>query len=847
MKTGLTKFLRVAAMATTSGAALLAGASMAHGQAVDEKPSIAASEIVVTARKREETALQVPVSVTALGSEQLQNFAVNNVDSMARAVPSLIIGEGGGTQQGGIIAIRGISGADNNALNDQAVSFNIDGVAIGRATIRRMADFDTAQVEVLKGPQALFFGKNSPGGIIVIHSADPTPDLEAKISSGYEFKAKEWRTDAYVSGPLSDSLGFRVAGFYSDMKGWAKNIVEANPAYPFIVPVGHGHAPDKSDWGIRGTLKFEDDGPFDAKLKLTYSKMKGQGSTANTQFVACPLGRPQTQIGLPNDVYIDDCRADRINQSGYSNVANAKTLFPMYSKYWDKGLTQDQYQFLASLEMNYHVTDSLTFTSQTGFYKQNLNNTGNYTQSFFNDGATYWLDGQGNLAPAGSGAFVRRWDLSGYFNLHMRELSQELRLTSSFDGPINFMIGGLITDTKGDTRQGTTTATFGSAFGAIGLRSNHYHYAVDGKSQSIFGQIIVNPIPEIEISGGARSSWEQKKLVAVETLDVTSPRLLNDVGTVFGLPDIDRKVSFHDISPEFTVAFKPNPDLNIYAGYKEGFLSGGFAAVVPQKATFQNGQHIYKPQETKGFEGGIKAALLNRALRVNLAYYNYKTTGLQVGLTINGVNPVLLNAASARTEGVEFDFTYDTPLQGLSLNGALNYNKGKYLDFIAPCYRGQPSEDCFLQTNDLTGITDFYQDLKGKPLVRAPRWTGNAGFNYETSVGSGFKIGLSGNVTYSDAYFTDTADTPGGKQPSYTLLDASLRFGADDDSWEVAFIGRNLTNEYYFVRSSDSPFSGSNPGAYPSNSPYRLLADTAASIARGRELWVRLSYKFSGK
>lgn len=89
--------------------------------------------------------------------------------------------------QGGIIAIRGISGADNNPLNDQAVSFNIDGVSIGRASVRRMSDMDIEQIEVLKGPQALYFGKNSPDGIIPVRTADPTPSLEAKISQAYEF------------------------------------------------------------------------------------------------------------------------------------------------------------------------------------------------------------------------------------------------------------------------------------------------------------------------------------------------------------------------------------------------------------------------------------------------------------------------------------------------------------------------------------------------------------------------------------------------------------------------------------------------------------------------------------
>ena len=803
------------------------------------------TEIIVTARKREETALQVPVSVTALSADQLQNFAVNNVDSMARAVPSLIIGEGGGTVQGGIVSIRGLAGADNNPLNDQAVSFNIDGVAIGRATIRRMGDFDTAQVEVLKGPQALFFGKNSPAGIIVMKSADPTSSFEAKVSSGYESEAREWRSDAYISGPITDSLGFRIAGFYSDMDGWAKNISgsQVDPSRPFIVGQA-SRAPDHEDWATRGTLKFDNGGAFNAKLKLSYGKVKGQSSSANTQFVDCPLGRPQVEVGLdPATNFVDNCKADDVNEVGGYNVAALQALFP-HKRDWDKGLFMDQYQFLGGLEMNLDVTDSLTLTSQSGYYKQNLNNIGNFTQAYYNDGTLYSLTSQGSVIPGGA---VRRWDLISYNDLALEELSQELRLTSSLEGPVNFMIGGLITDTTGDNGSATAAGTFRTAGPAP---INNYWYQVEGESQSIFAQVIVNPIEQIEVTAGGRYSWEQKKLTKAETFNPTvlPPSQRQDVGTVYGLPNIDRKVSFDDFSPEATIAYKPNPDLNIYVGYKEGFLSGGFAAVVPNPATFRDNVHIYEPQQTEGFEGGIKAALLDRDLRVNLAYYNYKTTGLQVGLTVGGVNPVLLNAASARTKGVEFDVTYDTPVEGLSLTGAMNYNRGRYLDFTAPCYGGQPSEECFSQVNTVSGVTGFFQNLDDEQLVRAPEWTGNVGFNYEGSVGGSLKVGFSGNMSYSDSYFTDVANTPGGKQDSYELYDASLRVGDDDDVWQVALIGRNLGDKYYFVRSSASPFSGTgNTGALAANSPLRVVQDTAAYISRGRELWVRLSYKFGAQ
>jgi iron complex outermembrane recepter protein len=159
----------------------------------------AMEEITVTARERDETLIDVPVVVTAVSGQALQQRGVTNLDGIARLVPQLLIGNQSGSVQGGNISIRGIAGPDSNPFGDQAVSFNIDGVQIAKGFVRRMADTDIAQVEVLKGPQALFFGKNSPAGIVSIRTADPTDTFEAKATVGYETEASEFRTEAFVA------------------------------------------------------------------------------------------------------------------------------------------------------------------------------------------------------------------------------------------------------------------------------------------------------------------------------------------------------------------------------------------------------------------------------------------------------------------------------------------------------------------------------------------------------------------------------------------------------------------------------------------------------------------------
>ena len=197
--------------ATLVGVSIL-GAAPALAQEQGAAPASARTsatsveEIVVTARKRDETLIETPVVMTAVSGDMMEARGVTNLDGLSWIVPQLLIGNQGGSVQGGNISIRGIAGPDSNPFGDQAVSFNIDGVQIAKGFVRRMADIDIGQVEVLKGPQALFFGKNSPAGIVSIRTADPTDKTEAKVTVGYETEAGEIRTDAFISGPLTDTF-----------------------------------------------------------------------------------------------------------------------------------------------------------------------------------------------------------------------------------------------------------------------------------------------------------------------------------------------------------------------------------------------------------------------------------------------------------------------------------------------------------------------------------------------------------------------------------------------------------------------------------------------------------------
>lgn len=815
--------LRSLLMSSTAALFLLPNA--AHAQAASPPPTEAvpqasapvaetatpeaSGDIIVTARRRNETSIAAPVAITAVSGEQLQVRGISTVDALARAVPTLITSEATSSPQGGIVAIRGLSGVDANPFGDQAVAFNIDGVPVARSSVRRLGQMDIEQVEVLKGPQALFFGKNSPAGIISVRTADPTRSLRAGLTTGYEFNADEFRTEGFVSGPISDSVGWRVAGYYSTMKGYVHNVAPSSGT-GVLAPIDR-RVPNGDEYAVRGTLKLVPSPRFDARLKLSYNKANGSGSTDVLQFVNCPLGRPQ---GTPASVAaIEDCRAD-------NRVTASDNIGPNFAAV-DKRFGTQTYlksdQLLGSAELNYHLSDTLTLSSITGYYKANNAYVGSFTANFIESGAPPLT-----FLPA-------------YAKLRIRETTEEVRLTSNLSGPFNFLVGGLYQDNAGAINAAVRFNANNPTF------SSNYAYQQEGKAWSVFAQATVKVLPTLELSGGARYSKERKSLPVFRTAVAASPFTLVEV-------DAKRKVSFDNLSPEFTVSYRPTSRLNVYASYKQGFLSGGFNATQPSviPTLNANGRYTsridptYDQQTTKGFEGGIKALLLDGRLRTNFSLYDYRTSGLQVAVLV-GLQQELRNAGKVRTRGAEFDFNYRTPLQGLNLYGALAYEDGKYTDYQATCYRGLPSPLCTTQINRFTGQPGLLHDLSGTELVRAPDWVGNLGFDFLSpqAVAAGMKLGLSGNFSFSDGFFTDVVSAPGGRQKPYQLVDAGVRLVGPQDRWEIALLGRNLTNKYYFTRSADNPFSGSAPGGTGTT-----LGDTVAVPNRGREIWLRASLKF---
>ena len=792
-----------------SAIACCLAAATAHAQEAPTPPPSAAAapaatggleDIVVTARKRTESVQDVPVSVTAISAAEIDRRDLTSLERISAATPQLVIGRnvsGSGAQ----LTLRGVGSNSLSIGTEQSIAVIVDGVYYGQGRTINEGFFDLAGVEILKGPQSLFFGKNATAGVISITSANPTDRLTVMVRAGYEFNAAKPYAEGYISGPLSDTLGFRIAvrgskDFGHLYKNTAQPVIYNTRDTPTATTVATNtphtalptaSGPGEKDILTRATLQWRPDDRLTATLKATYGWNRTIGGAWNYNVYACDGGTSTIAPSYgckPGFVHhMNDIPADI---AAVTHLASDKN----FNDYKSWGTT-------ANID---YALDDITITSVTNY---------NYNKN-------HWvadLDYQSSPTVNIFGAEDSRW----------HALSSELRALSKFDGPVNFLLGGYYQNTKRTFDQVVINSAAENSLAPAGFRYVQYakNSTTKGETLSAYGQLIWKIVPKLEAAAGVRYIHETKDSNFIQPY--VNPRFIG-APYVFNVP-INADQTFTNWSPEATLTFKPTRDITIYGAYKTAYKSGGFSnssiytanTLVPDFFTFD-------PEKSKGFEGGIKTTLFDRQVRFNVGAYSYKYTDLQVtyldsaALSYNSVN-----AGTVRTRGVEVEFEYaPRALQGVAFSGSVNYNKSRYVNSIAPCYGGQLLQNgCIpgLLTAPVaaTGTTPARagtagQNLDGKPTSDAPLWTATLGARYETALTERLRIGAAFDSRYSASYFASPFGTPLSRQPKYVNLDASVRIRTSDDAWEIAVLGKNLTNKFVVTGETDGSGTGSGTG-----------------------------------
>ena len=830
-----------------AGCLIMPGVAFAQAAAADESDS---DTIYVNARKQTETLQEVPVTVTAVTSETLDNYGVNQVADVASRVPTLNV-QVGGSGSGGSISLRGVGSSAISASFDSAVAFDYDGVVISTMRLVQAGFFDVRQIDVLKGPQSLFFGKSASAGVFSLHSADPTKNWEVGGKASYEFEERGYVVGGYISGPLSDTLGVRVAAQYNDVSRYN----QIQPGIPTVNP-NRGNR----DFVGRITLAWEPSDRFKANLKLNYVTNRNDGAIA-FQDVNCGANGRADEVVLLGGAIAIPSGANCNNKDKFFAVSDPSAT--QTTKFPDGSAGVGRYPghafgrtniFFGRLNWDLDLSDTLKFSSVSGILKLDAIDFDSYSSVGVGPARNPNGVPVGLIAPRlaavntpGSPQGVGSSDPLNKTD----QYSQEVRLASDFSGKFNFMLGAFYEyrDIKFNTSQQGVNISIIALDPITGNSYDWYKkHQTKTDAYSLFGSGTFDITDRLQLSGGLRWTKESK----VNTITVPYVHAFLSAGPAFIRSGFfSGPIRFKDtnLSPEVSLRYKLSDDVNLYAAYKTGYKSGGidnsalpssnllgFGSPDPAVRTAVANGLIYKSETAKGGEFGAKMQFADRSIRLNASafYYVFKNLQLQ-NFNATTIQFVTFNASELTSKGVDVDFAWRTPVEGLGFSGALAYTDAKFSKALVSAITGE--------------------DLNGRRASRAPKLSGNIAFDWSMPISDGIAFGLNGNAQYSSAYFTaNTSNSVNGplapsgdlKQGSFATFDGSISIGDPDKKWKLSLVGLNLTNKIVALTSGSRPFLAPVGGyGIPGTANFVPRGDDLnVNYNRGRQVFVEASFKF---
>lgn len=598
---------------------LLAAGASAQSLPAASAPTgepVLAGDIVVTAQRRTESLSKVPISVNVVSGEFLARQQIPDIKDLSRFVPNLTVTDSPGQNA---VFIRGLGTGARNLLFEQAVTVQIDGLTTARAAQFVTPFFDIQRIEVLRGPQGVLFGKNSTAGAISIVTADPTRDLSGSVTGRYELEDGGFGTDAFIAGPVSDTLGFRIA-------------VRADRLGDYLTNSNLGEEAGRVDTlAARGTLRWQPNADVDARFKLDFGSVKTDGG--NLQFGACTSNRARVLSVSPTET----CQLDDLTATGTA----------------DRTLTQN----LTALVNSDFRLGSSTLTVIAAY--------SGYDTEFTRD-----LDATPVVA------IFRQVDE------RFRQAFGELRLTSADSGVFNYVAGLTFQSQKIDIddRQDANllslpytnapTAPFNPQANA-GIQKFVNQTLTSG---SAYAQLGYRPMDRLELIAGGRLTVERK------VVDYDVVRFLFGTDTRVQTP-LDVSISGRtrnetSFDPQITVQYELAERLMAYATGSIVHKAGGFN-VDETNASVIDRTFEFEPERARGVEVGAKFA--NRLGYANLAVFSTDFTNLQVS-SFDGVTTFVRNAAEARSRGVEVDALV-RPNSFLTLSGSLAYLDATFTNY----------------------------------------------------------------------------------------------------------------------------------------------------------------------
>ncbi|MDG2532615.1 TonB-dependent receptor [Sphingomonas sp. HITSZ_GF] len=765
-----------------------AAAAAAEGQD-QARPAQDGGEIVVTARRREEKAQDVPIAISVIGGATIENTGATNLNRLQTSLPAVQFYSS--NPRNSAINIRGL-GAPFGLTNDgieQGVGFYLDQVYIGRIGASTFDFVDVERVEVLRGPQGTLYGKNTTAGAINITTRAPsfTPEAKVELSLGnYDLISAK----ASVSGPLvDDKLAIRISSAVTSRRGTIYNVATDEYVHK------------QSTSSFRGQLlwKVNDD------LDLTFA------GDWNLQNPVCCV-----------QYYVRTGATQRALTRQYAALAAALTYAPPSTDPFDRKIDLDadlnsrQEIGGASLVANWNLGPA-TLTSVTAW--------------------RYW-----DWQPKNDRDFVGLPITTVSQNpSQQKQFSQELRLSSNGDGRLDYTLGAFFfhqtIDTQGSQVQGAAASRW-LLSGADALNPNVLNGLTstntinfDNTSFALFGKLNWEPLDGFHIQPGLRLNYDKKSgyydsVVSIHNAQYNFDATADNVAALFAATSGAARTTFQNqintlapqrysprfsdwnVSGDITLSYDVAPDVHAYATYARSFKSGGInLSGLPLNSTSTGVDlttQTVKPEKVDHFEIGLKTQFLDRRLTINAAGFWTEIRDYQATVNNNAINVIrgyLANAGKVRSRGFEWDASF-RPSRAFNVyfNGA--YTDAKYIDFKnAPC----PPELSGGTATAPGGVTDpagtaggrspAYCDISGQVLPGISKWSLSWGGEVRQPVGDGdIYLGYDGN--WRSKFSSNPSPS------AYTWIDAyslsNVRLGWRRVDLNIYGWVRNLFDQNYF-------------------------------------------------
>ncbi|UTA48859.1 TonB-dependent receptor [Simiduia sp. 21SJ11W-1] len=755
-------------------------------------------EVVVTAQKRVEKLQDVPISVNAVSGAKMEEAGITNLEGMTAYVPNLTMNQ---TGIGTIIAIRGISSGINQGF-EQSVGQYVDGVYYGRAQLARAPFMDLERVEVLRGPQSILFGKNSIAGAISMVTAKPTEEFEGQVTALYEPNHGEKDLRVIVSGPLTDNLRGRLSLMGRDIDGYYENTT-----------LDRDESAEK-EHVIRGQLAWDATDDLSLNLKVETGSFDTKGRFLEPiNPVEVPGGLPYATalLGATGGAYVLDTEQDFKRQSNGDSSEND---------------TQN-----ATLTIDYALGEH-TLTAVTGY---NAYNYEEICDCDFTGAPVFTADSREDF----------------------EQFSQEIRIASPQGETIDY-IGGIFYQTSemtfDDAIRVPTNSLLGGLSALLPGTASQRDFTQDSTLWAGFAQATWNINTDWRLTLGGRYTTEDKDATRTQHhtnvlgADVgSSDLLLNTVYTAFLIepyPVIKDKRSEAAFTPLVTLQWDATDDMMVYATYTEGFKAGGFdvrsnanpdpdygvsiianqspLVIVQTTAAngFAPGVFEYEEEKAQSFELGSKMTLADGAAELNVALFRTQYTDLQTSQFDGVLGFNVTNAGEATTQGLELDGRW-LVAPGLTLSGSVGY-----LDFVFDSF---PNSQCYFGKAPDSAAYPGLCDLSGETREFAPKYQGTVSADYSSELGEDMEWRVTGDINFSDSYYASPTLDPNLEQDAYAKLNLRLAVGAIDGGWEVALVGKNLTDEKVATFGNQLPVSTTLTGG--TGTAYYSFFDRPRSIA----------------